>query len=343
VDGTTVAESDLGGNWTAAYGIIRGRISSRVDLPSEAVHYYFADRLKSTSVVTDNSGNIEEESDYYPYGGEIVVTSGDSNHYKFTGKERDTESGLDMFGARYYGSSLGRFMTPDWATKPTNVPYAHFGNPQSLNLYSYVNNNPTTTRDPDGHDDGGTAAVAVVAGCAASGACAAAAVGAVAGAGQASLVVLPVAAMVVAVEQPPMEQGDPMTPGYVPAPAIATGAPPSTATSVQQGTPASTSQQGVVDNSPAQMAGGPKAANAPGVTAGGQATDQYGNKLGPSGKPQVNETNSNTREGARNNALNEGSGAVEHANPAQGQPHFHPTDSQGDKKPASTHHDYPDN
>jgi len=43
--------------------------------------------------------------------------------YKYTGKERDTESGLDMFGARYYGSSLGRFMTPDWAAKPTNVPY----------------------------------------------------------------------------------------------------------------------------------------------------------------------------------------------------------------------------
>src|SRR5579863_5501992 len=68
-----------------------------------------------------------------------------------TGKERDSESGLDMFGARYYGSSLGRFMTPDWEAKPTDVPYASFGNPQSLNLYSYVNNNPTTTRDPDGH------------------------------------------------------------------------------------------------------------------------------------------------------------------------------------------------
>jgi RHS repeat-associated protein len=72
---------------------------------------------------------------------------------KFTGKERDTESGLDEFGARYYGSSLGRFMTPDWAAKPTSVPYAHFGNPQSLNLYSYVQNNPTTVGDPDGHGD----------------------------------------------------------------------------------------------------------------------------------------------------------------------------------------------
>lgn len=75
----------------------------------------------------------------------------DCTAHKFTGKERDAESGLDMFGARYYGSSLGRFMTPDWAEKPIDVPYADFGNPQSLNLYSYVKNNPTTTRDLDGH------------------------------------------------------------------------------------------------------------------------------------------------------------------------------------------------
>ena len=254
-EGSTEAESDLGGNWTAAYGLIGGQIISRVDLPADVVHYYFHDHLNSTNIVTDVDGNILNESDYYPYGGEIVITDTDSNRYKFTGKERDAESGLDMFGARYYGSSLGRFITPDWAAKPTNVPYASFGNPQSLNLYSYVNNNPTTTRDSDGHEDGGTAAVAAVAGCAASGTCAAAAVGAVAGAGQASLVVLPVAAMVIAVEQPPMEQGDPMTPGYVPAPAIATGAPPSTTTNVATGTPASTSQQGAVDASAMQQAG----------------------------------------------------------------------------------------
>jgi RHS repeat-associated protein len=72
--------------------------------------------------------------------------------YKFTGKERDSESNLDEFGARYYASSLGRFMTPDWATKPIDVPYANFGNPQSLNLYSYVVNNPLTLIDDDGHD-----------------------------------------------------------------------------------------------------------------------------------------------------------------------------------------------
>lgn len=42
-------------------------------------------------------------------------------------------------------------MTPDWDAKPISVPYASFGNPQSLNLYSYVKNDPTTTRDLDGH------------------------------------------------------------------------------------------------------------------------------------------------------------------------------------------------
>ena len=68
-----------------------------------------------------------------------------------TGKERDSESGLDKFGARYYGSSLGRFMTPDWATKPISVPYAEFGDPQTLNLYGYVRNNPLSKADADGH------------------------------------------------------------------------------------------------------------------------------------------------------------------------------------------------
>lgn len=70
---------------------------------------------------------------------------------RYTGKERDAESNLDMFGARYYSSSLGRFMTPDWAAGPNPVPYANFGDPQSLNLYGYVRNNPLAKADLDGH------------------------------------------------------------------------------------------------------------------------------------------------------------------------------------------------
>jgi RHS repeat-associated protein len=68
-----------------------------------------------------------------------------------TSKERDSETGLDYFGARYYSNGLGRFITPDWAAKPAAVPYAVLGDPQSLNLYSYVRNLPTTTFDADGH------------------------------------------------------------------------------------------------------------------------------------------------------------------------------------------------
>jgi RHS repeat-associated protein len=69
----------------------------------------------------------------------------------YTGKERDAESGLDYFGARYYASSMGRWMSPDWADKPEAVPYSDLSNPQSLNLYGYVKNNPLSQADPDGH------------------------------------------------------------------------------------------------------------------------------------------------------------------------------------------------
>src|SRR5208282_3172331 len=72
-----------------------------------------------------------------------------------TGKERDTESGNDYFGARYFGSSMGRFLSPDYADMnwgPVDIPGADYEDPQSLNLYSYVHNNPLSNVDPDGHD-----------------------------------------------------------------------------------------------------------------------------------------------------------------------------------------------
>jgi RHS repeat-associated protein len=72
-----------------------------------------------------------------------------------TGKERDAESGNDYFGARYYASSMGRMLSPDYADDddgPVSIPNYNPSNPQSLNLYSYVHNNPLTNTDPDGHD-----------------------------------------------------------------------------------------------------------------------------------------------------------------------------------------------
>jgi RHS repeat-associated protein len=69
---------------------------------------------------------------------------------RYTGKERDAESGLDNFGARYDSSSLGRFMSPDWSARVEPVPYSKLDDPQSLNLYSYVLNNPLSNVDTDG-------------------------------------------------------------------------------------------------------------------------------------------------------------------------------------------------
>jgi RHS repeat-associated protein len=114
------------------------------------------DNVGSTAVETDYLGNILNESLFFPYGVERVIEQSDTaNNYKFTGKERDTETGLDDFGARYYDSNLGRFMTPDWDAKPTSVPYAKFGDPQTLNLYAYVENGPLNNVDADGHATGG--------------------------------------------------------------------------------------------------------------------------------------------------------------------------------------------
>lgn len=74
-----------------------------------------------------------------------MITSSDSNRYKFTGKERDSESSLDYFGARYNASSLGRFMSPD----PIG---GHNEDPQTLNRYAYVRNSPLSLTDPTGLD-----------------------------------------------------------------------------------------------------------------------------------------------------------------------------------------------
>jgi RHS repeat-associated protein len=60
---------------------------------------------------------------------------------QFTGKERDAETGLDFFLARYYSRVEGRFMAPDWSSSPAPVPYAKLDNPQTLNLHVYVQNN----------------------------------------------------------------------------------------------------------------------------------------------------------------------------------------------------------
>lgn len=66
---------------------------------------------------------------------------------QFTGKERDSETGLDYFGARYYGSNMGRFTSPDPSHDSVRLD-----NPQTWNRYTYVLNNPLELIDPTGEE-----------------------------------------------------------------------------------------------------------------------------------------------------------------------------------------------
>lgn len=122
---------------------------------AEALVYYHVDRLGSVRAVTSSTGEVVEQHDYYAYGEEcttgvctanVGVGSGQSLH--FTGKERDRETGLDYFGARYYGSRIGRFTTVD----PFLNTQANLVEPQRWNRYAYVTNNPLRFTDPDGRD-----------------------------------------------------------------------------------------------------------------------------------------------------------------------------------------------
>jgi RHS repeat-associated protein len=153
--GDTISETNLAGTNLEEYIFFNGRRVARRDVSTNTVHYYFSDHLGSASAVTNATGSsLDENLDYYPFGG-LAPTSTDSvpQNYKFTGKERDAESGLDNFGARYYGSNLSRFVSPD----PVQIKANRLLNPQRLNLYGYAVNNPLVNIDPDGRD-----AIAVV-------------------------------------------------------------------------------------------------------------------------------------------------------------------------------------
>ena len=134
-----------------------------------ATIYPTADPLGSTRVITDGAGVVEQRLDYYPFGETIAATVQNGrtcatpsncaglaayshdptgiSRLLFTGKERDAETGLDYFGARYYSGAQGRFTSPD-------APFAdqHIEDPQSWNMYAYVRNNPLKNTDPNGRD-----------------------------------------------------------------------------------------------------------------------------------------------------------------------------------------------
>jgi RHS repeat-associated protein len=108
-----------------------------------------------TERVRIDSGNasnraLDQHCSSLPFGDGMSPCDGEySSTLHFTGKERDSESGLDNFDARYLGSSLGRFMSPD----PDQIDgFDHMESPQAWNGYAYVHNNPLNATDPDGLD-----------------------------------------------------------------------------------------------------------------------------------------------------------------------------------------------
>ncbi len=108
------------------------------------IRYYHDDHLGSASVITDEHGALLEESTYYPFGAlrTHYQVGSDTVAYGFDGKERDAESGLHYFEARYLSAVLGRFVSVD--------PLERSDSPQSLNRYAYVNNRPISFDDPSG-------------------------------------------------------------------------------------------------------------------------------------------------------------------------------------------------
>jgi RHS repeat-associated protein len=122
-----------------------------------ATCYLTVDHLGSTRLLTDSAGNAMRRYDYEPFGTEILAGVGgrttamgfagtqDSFNLKYTGQERDSETGLDYLHARYYSAAQGRFQSPDAGNTGADP-----SDPQTWNGYAYVNNNPLMYTDPDG-------------------------------------------------------------------------------------------------------------------------------------------------------------------------------------------------
>src|SRR5271154_2291452 len=150
-------ESDAGGNFTNEYVFFGGKRIAMRNVSTGTIYYYAEDMLGSSrTMVQAGQTSVCYDADFYPFGGERDIVATCSQNYKFEGKERDTETNNDDFGARYYTSRLGRWLSADWSSAPAPVPYADLANPQTLNLYAMVRDNPETFADLDGHQSFGS-------------------------------------------------------------------------------------------------------------------------------------------------------------------------------------------
>jgi RHS repeat-associated protein len=143
--GVPLAETDTSGNTLNEYVFFGSARVARRD-SSGNVYYYFEDHLGTATTLSNASGVLCYDADFLPFGYERAYVTSCAQNYKFTGLERDGETGLDHTLNREYDSSLGRWLTPDPKRGDTS-------NPQSLNRYAYVLNNPIASVDPLGLDE----------------------------------------------------------------------------------------------------------------------------------------------------------------------------------------------
>lgn len=125
---------------------------------TDKIYYVSQDHLNSTSIVTDEYGNIVELHDYYPFGakGYQQIAQDSRTSQLFVGKESDPESLLYYFGARYYDQNIGKFITIDpFGQKLYDLEdeklNTYLADPQRLNSYAYASNNPVNNIDSDGN------------------------------------------------------------------------------------------------------------------------------------------------------------------------------------------------
>jgi RHS repeat-associated protein len=123
--------------------LVETRTSGDDGSPGQLVRYQFANHLQSCCLELDGEGNIISYEEYFPYGSTsyqaLSNQNGGAKRYRYTGKERDRESGLYYHGARYYAHWLGRWTSSDPA-----------GMADGTNPYAYVRNNPVKLSDPTG-------------------------------------------------------------------------------------------------------------------------------------------------------------------------------------------------
>src|ERR1022692_500765 len=145
--GNVIMESMQGGSgFLNEYLYVGGQRVARV-ANLGPIYYYYGDHLGTARLITDGGGTKCYDADYFPWGEEqqIYVNTCPQN-YKFTGKERDPDTGSDYFGARWYKGTMARFYSPD----PVGIMKQKLIDPQQWNMYTYVRNNPLRFIDPFG-------------------------------------------------------------------------------------------------------------------------------------------------------------------------------------------------